>query len=53
MDRGIIGLFLCSDLRRQVYTLTDWIRQNDFSPVYDANRRVQDTPCRQSCSPGR
>ena len=42
MDRGIIGLFLCSDLRRQFYTLTDWIKQNDFSPVHDGNRRVQD-----------
>jgi hypothetical protein len=41
-DRGIIGIFLCSDIRRQIYTLTGWIRRNDFSPVYDANRRVQD-----------
>jgi deferrochelatase/peroxidase EfeB len=41
-DRGIIGLFLCADIRRQIYTLTGWIRRNDFSPVYDANRRVQD-----------
>jgi deferrochelatase/peroxidase EfeB len=41
-DRGIIGIFLCADIRRQIYTLTGWIRRNDFSPVYDANRRVQD-----------
>jgi hypothetical protein len=41
-DRGIIGIFVCSDLRRQVYTLTNWIQRNDFSPVYDPNGRVQD-----------
>lgn len=41
-DRGIIGLFLCSDLDRQFNTLARWIKKNDFSPVYDANRRVQD-----------
>jgi deferrochelatase/peroxidase EfeB len=42
VDRGILGLFLCADLRRQFYTLTGWIQRNDFSPVYNANRRVQD-----------
>lgn len=52
VDRGIIGLFLCSDLRRQVYTLTDWIKQNDFSPVYDANRRVQDALLGNRAVPG-
>ncbi len=52
VDRGIIGLFLCSDLRRQVYTLTDWIKQNDFSPVYNANRRVQDALLGNRAVPG-
>ncbi len=52
VDRGIIGLFLCSDLRRQVYTLTDWIKQNDFSPVYDVNRRVQDALLGNRAVPG-
>jgi hypothetical protein len=42
VDRGILGLFLCTDLRRQIYTLTGWIQRNDFSPVYNANRRAQD-----------
>lgn len=42
VDRGIVGIFLCADLRRQFYTLTDWANKNDFSPVYDANRRTQD-----------
>ncbi len=52
VDRGIIGLFLCSDIRRQVYTLTDWMKQNDFSPVYDANRRVQDPLIGNRAVPG-
>lgn len=44
IDRGLIGLFLCADLRRQIYTLTGWIKQNDFSPVFDTagHRRTQD-----------
>ena len=42
VDRGILGLFLCADLRRQFYVLTDWVNKNDFSPVYDANRHAQD-----------
>jgi deferrochelatase/peroxidase EfeB len=42
VDRGIVGIFLCADLRRQFYMLTDWANKNDFSPVYDANRRTQD-----------
>jgi deferrochelatase/peroxidase EfeB len=41
-DRGIMGIFVCGDLRRQLYTLTNWVQRNDFSPVYDANIRVQD-----------
>jgi deferrochelatase/peroxidase EfeB len=52
VDRGVIGLFLCSDLRRQVYTLTDWMKQNDFSPVYDGNRRVQDPLMGNRTAPG-
>jgi deferrochelatase/peroxidase EfeB len=52
VDRGIIGMFLCADLRRQVYTLTGWIRQNDFSPVYDPDRRTQDALVGNRAFPG-
>jgi deferrochelatase/peroxidase EfeB len=52
VDRGIIGLFLCSDLRRQFYTLTGWIKRNDFSPAYDGNRRVQDPLAGNRTVPG-
>ncbi|MGH3770293.1 MAG: Dyp-type peroxidase [Pseudonocardiaceae bacterium] len=52
VDRGIIGLFLCSDPHRQIYTLTGWIKQNNFSPVYDANRRVQDALVGNRAVPG-
>jgi hypothetical protein len=52
VDRGILGLFLCTDLRRQLYTLTGWIERNDFSPVYNANRRVQDAVVANRALPG-
>jgi hypothetical protein len=42
VDRGFLGLFFCTDLRRQLYTMTGWIQRKDFSTVYNANRRVQD-----------
>jgi deferrochelatase/peroxidase EfeB len=51
-DRGIMGIFVCSDLRRQLYTLTGWIQRNDFSPVYDPNRRVQDALVANRAVPG-
>lgn len=41
-DRGLVGLFLSADLRKQVYTLASWVMRNDFSPVYGVNRRAQD-----------
>jgi deferrochelatase/peroxidase EfeB len=42
VDRGLLGLFLCADLRRQVYMLCAWINRNDFSPVFGVSRRTQD-----------
>jgi deferrochelatase/peroxidase EfeB len=51
-DRGIVGIFLCADLLRQFYTLTDWVKQNDFSPVYDSNRRTQDALIGNRAVPG-
>jgi deferrochelatase/peroxidase EfeB len=41
VDRGIIGVFLCTSIRRQFYTLMQWISHNDFSPVF-ANPHTQD-----------
>jgi hypothetical protein len=51
-DRGLIGMFLCADIRRQVYTLTGWITRNDFSPVYAGNPRVQDPLAANRGAPG-
>lgn len=51
-DRGLAGVFLCADLRKQVYTLTSWVAQNNFSPVYAANRRVQDPLVGNRAMPG-
>lgn len=41
-SRGIIGMFLCSSIRSQFYTLASWMKRNDFSPVFDANPHFQD-----------
>lgn len=52
VDRGLVGTFLCADIRKQVYTLTSWIMRNDFSPVYNDNRRVQDPLLGNRAMPG-
>ena len=52
VDRGLLGLFLCADLRRQFYILTGWMKRNDFSPVYDADRRAQDAVVANRSLPG-
>jgi Dyp-type peroxidase family len=45
VDRGLLGIFLCSDIRRQFYTLMSWLNQNSFSPVFAGGRQVQDPIC--------
>ena len=52
VDRGLVGIFVCADLRLQIYTLTRWIKRNDLSPVYDANRSVQDALPGNRAAPG-
>jgi hypothetical protein len=51
-DRGLVGMFLCADLRKVVYSLMSWLTRNDFSPVYNANRRVQDPLFGNRAMPG-
>ena len=51
-DRGLVGMFLCADLRKVVHSLTSWVMRNDFSPVYNANRRVQDPLFGNRAMPG-
>src|SRR4051794_23607363 len=51
-DRGLVGIFLCADLRLQIYTLARWIKRNSFSPVYNANRRTQDALVGNRALPG-
>jgi deferrochelatase/peroxidase EfeB len=51
-DRGLVGVFLCTDLRKQIYTLTSWVTQNNFSSVYDADRRAQDPLLGNRAMPG-
>ena len=45
VDRGLLGMFLCSDIRRQFYTIMSWINRNSFSPVFAGSRQVQDPIC--------
>jgi deferrochelatase/peroxidase EfeB len=45
VDRGLLGNFLCSDIRRQFYTIMGWLNQNSFSPVFAGNRQIQDPIC--------
>jgi deferrochelatase/peroxidase EfeB len=52
VDRGLVGMVLSADLRKQVYSLASWVMRNDFSPVYDANRRVQDPLLGNRAMPG-
>jgi Dyp-type peroxidase family len=42
VDRGLMGVFICSNIRRQFYTLMRWISENSFSPVFSGNRHAQD-----------
>jgi deferrochelatase/peroxidase EfeB len=51
-DRGILGLFICASIERQFYRLMQWMKVNDFSPVFGANRRVQDPLCGNRAVPG-
>lgn len=38
IDRGIIGVFICTSIVRQFYTLLHWVSQTNFSPVFARNR---------------
>jgi deferrochelatase/peroxidase EfeB len=42
VDRGLVGVFLCANIMRQVLTLTMWAARNDFAEVYGGTPRVQD-----------
>jgi deferrochelatase/peroxidase EfeB len=41
VDRGILGIFVCSNIQRQFYTLMRWITRSSFSPVFP-DLRAQD-----------
>lgn len=42
IDRGIIGMFICSNIRFQFYTLMKWMNHNTFSPVFNGDWKAQD-----------
>ncbi|MER9304245.1 hypothetical protein [Mesorhizobium sp. M0496] len=53
VDRGLVGLFLCSNLRAQFFLVMNWINKADFSPVFDFHRlRWQDMLMADRATPG-
>jgi Dyp-type peroxidase family len=43
VDRGLVGMFLCANLRTQFLIVMRWINKTDFSTVFDTDRlRWQD-----------
>jgi Dyp-type peroxidase family len=42
-ERGLVGMFLCANLKTQFFIVMKWINKTDFSPVFDPSRlRWQD-----------
>jgi deferrochelatase/peroxidase EfeB len=53
VDRGLVGLFLCANLRTQFFLIMSWINKADFSPVFDFRRlRWQDMLVGNRATPG-
>jgi Dyp-type peroxidase family len=53
VDRGLVGMFLCSNLRTQFQTVINWINKADFSPVFNTDRlRWQDMMMGDRSVPG-
>ena len=53
VDRGLVGLFLCSNLRAQFFMVMNWINKADFSPVFNFRRlRWQDMLMGDRATPG-
>jgi len=41
IDRGLVGMFICANLKNQFYKLTSWMKENNFSPKFK-NLHAQD-----------
>ena len=42
VERGLIGIFFCVNIRRQCYRLLSWMNRNDFSPDFAPGFDTQD-----------
>jgi deferrochelatase/peroxidase EfeB len=42
VDRGLLGVFLCRDINKQILKLPAWAQENNFARVYRGAERVQD-----------
>jgi deferrochelatase/peroxidase EfeB len=53
VDRGLVGMFLCANLRTQFFTVMHWVNKTDFSTVFDTDRlRWQDMMMGDRSTPG-
>lgn len=44
VDRGLIGMFICSNIREQFYKIAGWMQVNDFSNVFNPNPPLPQDP---------
>jgi len=52
-DRGLVGLFFCSNLQAQFFMIMNWINKADFSPLFNFRRlRWQDMLMGDRTTPG-
>jgi len=42
VERGLVGMFFCVNIRQQCYRLLSWMNRNDFSPVFTPGFDTQD-----------
>lgn len=53
VDRGLAGLFFCSNLRMQFFLIMNWVNKADFSPAFDFHRlHWQDMIAADRATPG-
>jgi Dyp-type peroxidase family len=53
VDRGLVGMFLCANLRNQFFIVMNWINKTDFSTLFNTDRlRWQDMMMGDRSFPG-
>ncbi|MDB5691025.1 MAG: Deferrochelatase/peroxidase EfeB [Alphaproteobacteria bacterium] len=52
VDRGVLGMFVCASIREQFMRLAAWATRNNFSDVFPAHGKDQDTLIGNRAVPG-